>query len=519
MKSTSDDIRQWLHKQPDWLQDAAERLLKQGSLSATDVKDLVARLKTADGQKVTVHRAFDSLAQPSAAGLDLRLKSIDALTGIEGLAPRRPLVFGNTNLTVLYGHNGSGKSSYARLLKKVTGKSRALDLKSNVFQAVPTQGKCRFTYELAGVDISNEWLANAAPVEALRAVDIFDADEAVHYLSSENAAAYTPPIVALFENLALACDQVKAQLQDEQSKLVKALPAIPHDYATTTAGTSLSSLIPELTEGALSAWLTWADENEKSLIQVTERLKTTDHTALAKQKRSKKAQVQQVVTGLQLAFGAYSLTALESLRALRTTARTKRQIATEAAKVESAQLDHVGTATWRALWDAAREYSQEAYPAKAFPFTDAARCVLCHQALSEAAQERLHAFESFVKSKLAAEATQAELAYTQAKNRLPVAWTQEFANTQAEAAGLTADQSWSAYLRGFWLGVENARTAMHTDEFVSNAEPVVAVEDAVKSLTVFKDALEKYAIQHDSDAQSIDRVALQISKVEYSGPT
>lgn len=233
MKSTSDDIRQWLHKQPDWLQDAAERLLKQGSLSATDVKDLVARLKIADGQKVTVHRAFDSLAQPSAAGLDLRLKSIDALTGIEGLAPRRPLIFGNTNLTVLYGHNGSGKSSYTRLLKKVTGKSRALDLKSNVFQAVPTQRKCRFTYELAGVDISNEWLANAAPVEALRAVDIFDADEAVHYLSSENAAAYTPPIVALFENLALACDQVKAQLQDEQSKLVKALPAIPHDYATT----------------------------------------------------------------------------------------------------------------------------------------------------------------------------------------------------------------------------------------------------------------------------------------------
>ena len=116
MKSTSDDIRQWLHKQQDWLQDASERLLKQGSLSSADVNDLVARLKTADGQKITGHRTFDSLMQPSTAGLDLRLKSISELTGIEGLAPRSPLTFGSTNLTVVYGHNGSGKSSYARLL-------------------------------------------------------------------------------------------------------------------------------------------------------------------------------------------------------------------------------------------------------------------------------------------------------------------------------------------------------------------------------------------------------------------
>jgi energy-coupling factor transporter ATP-binding protein EcfA2 len=514
MKSASDDIRQWLHKQLDWLQDASERLLKQGSLNSADVKDLVARVKTADGQKITGHRAFNSLAQPSTAGLDLRLKSISALTGIEGLAPRRPLTFGEENLTVVYGHNGSGKSSYARLLKKVTGKPRALDLKPNVFQTVSVQGKCQFTYELAGVEVSTEWLANAMPIAALRAVDIFDADEAVHYLSSESAAAYTPPVVALFENLALACDQVKTQLQDAQGKLVKALPVLAYEYSATSAGKSYSSLKAEVAETTLSAFLTWTDENEKELTQTTERFKTTDHAAMAKQKRAKKAQVLQIATGLQQAFAAYSITALEHLRALRTAAQTKRQIATEAAKVESAQLDHVGSPTWRAMWEAAREYSQVAYPAKPFPVTDAARCVLCHQELSPVAQVRLQAFESFVLSKLAAEATHAESAYTQAKNQLPVAWIQEFVNTQAEAAGLTADESWPTYLREFWLSVEKARAAMHANEVVSNAESVVAAADNVKSLTVFADALEKDAIQHDSDALGINREALQMSKVE-----
>jgi energy-coupling factor transporter ATP-binding protein EcfA2 len=514
MKTTSDDIRQWLHKQPDWLQDAAERLLKQGSLNPTDVKDIVTCLRTAAGQKVTVHRTFDSLVGASTTGSHLRLISIGELTGIEGLAPRRPLTFGQNNLTVVYGHNGSGKSSYARLLKKVTGKPRASDLKSNVFQAAPVQGQCQFTYQLAGEDISTEWVANAPAVEALRAVDIFDTDEAVHYLSSESAAAYTPPIVALFENLALACDQVKAQLQDEQGKLVKALPALPYEYEATVAGKGYSSLTAGVAEANLNTLLTWTVENEKSLTQTTERLKTADHAALAKQKRAKKAQVQQVATGLQQASDAYSLTALEYLRALRSAAQTKRQIATEAAKVESAELDHVGTATWRAMWEAAREYSQEAYPVKAFPVTDAARCLLCHQELSEAAQERLNAFENFVQSKLAAEATEAESAYTHAKSQLPIALTQGLVNTQAEAAGLTTDDSWSMYLRGFWLSVQNTRAALLVDEGASSAAPVIGVADDVKSLTDFADLLESEAIQHDADALGIDRKALQNSKQE-----
>lgn len=514
MKSTSDDIRQWLHKQQDWLQDASERLLKQGSLSSADVNDLVARLKTVDGQKITGHRTFDGLMQPSTAGLDLRLKSISELTGIEGLAPRSPLTFGSTNLTVVYGHNGSGKSSYARLLKKVTGKPRALDLKSDVFQAVPVQGKCQFTYELNGVEVSTEWLSNAAPVAALRAVDIFDADEAGHYLSNESAAAYTPPVVALFENLASACDQVKAQLQDEQGKLMKALPALPHEYTATAAGKSYASLKADLAEATLSDLLTWSSENETKLTQVIERLKTTDHAALAKQKRAKKAQVLQIATGLQKAFEAYSSEALENLRELRIVAQTKRKIATEAAKMETAELDHVGSDTWRAMWKAAREYSQVAYPAKSFPVTDSARCVLCHQELSPAAQERLQAFENFVQSKLASEATKAESDYTEAKNQLPAALSQESITTQAEAAGLTVDDSWPAYLRGFWLSVENAKAALVTDEATSNAKPVDAVADAAKSLTDFANALESEAAQHDLDAQSIDREALQFSKLE-----
>lgn len=88
--------------------------------------------------------------------------------------------------------------------------------------------------------------------------------------------------------------------------------------------------------------------------------------------------------------------AVQSIRALHMAAKGKRRIAADAAKVNSALLDGVGQVTWRAMWDAAREYSQTAYPQKEFPVTGKARCLLCHQELQPDAQQRLQDFETFV---------------------------------------------------------------------------------------------------------------------------
>lgn len=40
------DIRSWLLRQNDWLQEAADRLLKKGKIDDLDVADLTALIKT-----------------------------------------------------------------------------------------------------------------------------------------------------------------------------------------------------------------------------------------------------------------------------------------------------------------------------------------------------------------------------------------------------------------------------------------------------------------------------------------
>ncbi len=512
MPDIQQEIRDWLHAQPDWLQHAAEIVLSSGSASDTDIENLVALLKTPEGQKATSHRPFDGLAPTPSPSSELRLIDIGDISGIENLGPRSPLGFGTGNLCVIYGHNGSGKSGYTRLLKKACGKPRAKELKHNVFQAPPAVRKCMIGYQVAGVPQQVEWQANGAPVDDIRAVDIFDADAAVVYLTEETAASYTPPSVALFEALAALCGRVKTQLQTEQSSLVSALPTLPPDYATTQAGSTYRALSTLRDATTLQNLTQWQDEDKHALEQLTERLKADDPAALARTKRSTKLQIDQLASCLRDATTAFGVERILAIRAFRADAVTKRRIATESAQVGSARLDGIGTDTWRALWEAARAYSQTAYPGRDYPVTDDALCVLCHQELGADAQQRLRDFDGFVQGTLEAEAKTAESEYQQALRELPTALTGDEIATRSQAAGLTED-GWLERLGAYWDQVGKARDALLEGEVTVPATPVAQPISILGELTTRSEALERKAAQHDQDATHFDRAQAESNKL------
>lgn len=507
------DIRTWLLKQQDWLQEAAEKLLKNGLLTQEDIADLASHVKTAAGQAVTTHRPFDELMHDPEGLSEVRLMRIDGVTGIESLGLRKPLDFGDGNLTVIYGHNGSGKSSYTRILKKVSGKPRAIDLKPNVFQDLPAESKCQISYKHNDLSQSLEWLVGSPPIDALRQIDIFDSDEAGHYLRGESAASYTPPVVGLFEKLAVATDKIKELLQTEQAKLTSALPALPALYQQTQLAQTYGALHKIRKAADLEKLLGWTDLQTQSLNALIERLKADDPDTLAKQKRRTKAQVEQIVTSLSKASKAYNVDSLNAVRELREAEDGKRKIANEAAQVKSAILDGVGSATWKALWEAARNYSVTPYPANPFPVTEDARCVLCHQKLEPESQLRLLDFENFVQGELERDAKQAETLHTSALNNLPEAPTEQQIQTQCEAAGLTAIE-WKEYLLNFWSKASAARTALINHELVDGALPVDDATVNILALAAYQDQLEASATQLDADTLQFDRVEANGEKLE-----
>lgn len=496
------EVRTWLQEQPDWLQETADRLLKQGDLTQEDFRAIAAQIKTTLGQSVTNHRAFDELTH-APAGSVLRLRNISDVIGIESLGPRAPLDFGTGNLTVIYGHNGSGKSCYTRILKKATGKTRAGDLKPNVFQAAPEFSKCTLNFELDQAAGSVEWHITQPAIEQLRDIDIFDSEEALHYLKSESAATYSPPIMGLFEKLAAATDAVKDILQAEQDLLVSQLPAIPPLYQDTVAGIAYRGL-NTMAPAAIELLLRWTPENLKALDALSERLKTSDPSSLAKQKRDTCVQVGNIIKNLNAALLAFGPERIQVIRTQRLDASEKRRIATEGAQVKSALLDGVGTPTWKAMWEAARAYSVTPYPDHLYPVTQKGRCVLCHQELTPDAQARLNDFEQFVQSQLETNAKAAQDAYEEMVRLLPEPLTESQLQTQCTAATLTSPE-WIAALCGFWNSVGEIRKALRAHEQAGSAGVLPDMKANIGILERFAEQLTSEAEQSERDALQFDR--------------
>lgn len=505
MPDINQQVRTWLLEQKDWLQLAADLgISKLWELDTNDIKAIADHLKTAEGQKVTKGRTFDNLgADPG--GNPIRLQSVGDIIGIENLGPRTPLDFGVGNLCVVYGNNGSGKSSYTRLLKKAAGKPGAKDLKSNVFKPAPGQRQCKIRFH-DGINQSVDWPANDPAIAALRSVDIFDSEVATAYLSKESESSYTPPLVSLFERLAFVVTKVKEHLLGEQAALVKTLPIIPAEYATTKAGEQYNDLNEKSSAAEVNAINSWSAEEENALSDINERLTANDPAALALRKRATQVQIEQIANHINTAVTTYTAEKLEDVRKKRQDMLTKRQIAVQAGQVASAKLEGIGTDTWKAMWEAARQYSQLPFPKSEFPVvSNDARCLLCHQELSDEAKHRLQDFETFVQGDVEAAATSAENTYTSVLSELTLAQDEAVLVQACQAAGLI-DEALIEGIKSFWRDITACRKIVQADTELITAIPVAAPTAVIAALQARISELVQQANQHDLDAANFNRV-------------
>jgi ABC-type transport system involved in cytochrome c biogenesis ATPase subunit len=130
------------------------------------------------------------------------LVSIGEIEGIDSLAPQEPLGF-DGNLTTIYGHNGSGKSGYARILKRACGKHQTATLMTNVFKASPIRQRCTICYKIGNTEKTMRW----------------DAQEPVEDLTFVNHAETV--CIPMLQRVSAACTAVKLATQGEVDVLAQ----------------------------------------------------------------------------------------------------------------------------------------------------------------------------------------------------------------------------------------------------------------------------------------------------------
>ncbi len=323
---------------------------------------------------------------------------------MNALAPGERLSFGKSGLTVIYGDNGAGKSGYARVLKQLcrARSPKGEGILPNIYAAASGTPAASIDFFIGAQKRSAAWTQGRPPDAMLSAVSVFDSRTASVHVENTNDLAYTPLPLRILAGLAQACQDVKAKLAAEIKALQEQTPAVllkPDCKPDTTVGKLIAGLSGKTKQEAVDKLAGLTAEEEKRLQTLGTDL-ASDPARAVRQLQRQETRIKSAIEQLERQIAAATQ---ESWAALRT-AHAHLATARSAAAAASANLfadeplPDIGSDVWKALWEAARDYSRaSAYPDHPFPVASTgAHCVLCQQPLSEDASKRLSSFEAFV---------------------------------------------------------------------------------------------------------------------------
>jgi len=400
-------IIDWARTLPEWQGDAIRRLLTQEALAPSDKTDLLAMLKDRHGlgdpaepaPKPQALQHGDVSGAPATAA-SIVLRRIDAISNVNALLDGSSMPFGHKGLTVIYGENGSGKSGYARILKRAC---RARDTKErihpNVFGATPSgPAKATFRLTVNGHDRDVAWSDGDTDSGLLSNICVFDSKCARIIIDEHNEAHYLPFGAQVFEEMVSLLKELRSFLQAEKPN--PTLPEWPDIPPETKAGQFISQLS---VNSKLDTIGPWTESDDQQLAQVAKRLaqaELEDPTKVTQRLRNLSVRAKLLAADLEKVEKNASVAAEEEVRKCVSALVTARQALEVAAQTSLTDepLPGVGGEVWQALYLAARDYStQSAYPTQGFPNTDKdSLCVWCMQPLGEEAQKRLLRFRDYM---------------------------------------------------------------------------------------------------------------------------
>lgn len=405
------EILIWSQTRPEWQRDALRRLVT-GKDSANIYEELTALCRREAGLGVRDTLVAQPLSEkhvPAGGeqGGNVRLLSIDGVEGVNALAKNQAVSFAKDGLTIIYGDNGSGKSGYVRILKKLCRARKTGDLLPNAFSDEPAQpARATVTYSLSGQDqhIEYRWTDGQPGPSALSNISVFDSDCASIHVEEANNLAFTPFGLDLLSKLAGICQKVRTRLNHEKEELThqssNILSSIPEKFVSTEVGKLLEKLGPDSDVSDYEKFAGMTEEDIQELGRIREQLKQDPAVQKTAVLRLRK-RLERLSRHLQDWENVCSREAVEQIRGqVRTVQNTRHAAAAAAKNLFSAQpIEGLGDDVWKELWEAARKFSSRlAYPASGFPHVDTgSRCVLCLQPLGDAAKQRLQDFESFVR--------------------------------------------------------------------------------------------------------------------------
>jgi ABC-type transport system involved in cytochrome c biogenesis ATPase subunit len=417
--ASDSDLFEWCVERPRWQQEAVRLLAAKPKLDADELDQLAQVVRIEAGIIAGKPRTWPALTKTHLkAGNKYApvtvLGAIGPLRNIDRLAAEQPpLRFAINGVTLIYGANGSGKSGYCRIAKRICHCLHDLTLRGNVFELASADPReVTLTFRVDGDKARTVvWDdRNPAPQELGR-ISVFDSDAAGLYVDAERNIEFLPFELALLTNLAEAVRTLDGRFKAEEAQLVKAHQVpLPQGYEKAT---KISQLLATLkaddnlpSEASMRTLAVWNDNDEAHLQAIKLEL-GSDPALIKRVKEATKSTLDTLIADANAIFEAIGDAGVAKLKDAQQKAAATRDAAKAAASALAAEsaVPQLGSEAWRQMLMYARDFAKEAYPALEPPqLATADTCVLCHQPLDGQAQARLAAFDAYVEGRANADA-------------------------------------------------------------------------------------------------------------------
>lgn len=396
-------IINWSKNKPLFWQDAICRILQKQQMEEEDYVQLITILKKEvgliDTQITPLIPSQDNVPQSALTTNAIKLLGIHHPTNINALWENTELDFSPNGLTVIYGRNGSGKSGYAKILKKLCwSRDSNIELKKNVYNTgAQTAQSVKIMYQENGTATPFNWHEGNETIPALNTIYIFDSKCANIYLNNETPTEYKPIGLDVLERLIEICNSIHSRIDVEKGLLTAIKPILDRKYDRTGIAQWYSGIENRsITE--IDQKLSIAEEQQNRYNELTSILNTSNPAETLQQLQQKAARYQAIIQRLKHVedlFCADSITNLQNIKQNYCTKKNAYEIASNSFKGDDAY--NIGSDVWKQMWNYAKQYaSEESSSITDFAADKESYCVLCHQPLNKTAKQRLQRFESYI---------------------------------------------------------------------------------------------------------------------------
>lgn len=394
----------WSAQRPPW-QQIMLRAVAEGRPLSDDALDQLIDGVVAEKHLTDRGLEMGHLVASASDAPPVGLVSVSEPAHVNALSSAVPLTFLEDGITIVYGDNGSGKSGYARLLKRIARSRHSETVLTDVFRDTaglePTAKLgARIGEELHEIS----WPDSKRP--ELQRMLFYDSACGSAYILDEADFPYRPYALFVMDGLIAGCGRMRRLIDTKLYKNAaksRQIPRATEEASETEAARFLARLSANSSVEKLDSLLRKLDSPGMSIgaVEAEEGALRSSDTRQARRELKRTAQrlnaLSDHIEFVDSVLGPEAINELE--RARDELSQIAGAAVQHAESLRAEALPGVGGETWRVLWEAARRFSEDhAYVAQQFPVSAGdSRCVLCLQRLGESGSGVLTRLDQFVK--------------------------------------------------------------------------------------------------------------------------